>query len=77
VMAVSLADNVKARLLQKDGSYRLATRPEAAPVHRSQLEFIELARAAHGERATPKEGKTGYPRVKLAHNPHRARKPKP
>ena len=77
VMAVSLADNVKARLLQKDGSYRLAMRPEGAPVHRSQFEFIELARAGHGERAKPEEGKAGYPRVKLAPNPHRARKAKP
>jgi polyphosphate kinase len=71
ILAVSLADNVKARLLQKDGSYRRAACAGGAPARRSQVEFIELARAAEEQRP---RAKSGYPRVRLVPNVHRRRK---
>ncbi|MFO0968536.1 MAG: polyphosphate kinase 1 [Gemmataceae bacterium] len=43
VLATSLADNVKARLLAPDGSYRRVERPANQPPLRSQERFLELA----------------------------------
>jgi polyphosphate kinase len=40
MLAPMLADNVKARLLQPDGTYRRAPRKAGTPVCRSQAEFI-------------------------------------
>ena len=44
ILALTLADNTKARLLFPDGSYHRAPRPAAAVARNSQAEFIELAR---------------------------------
>src|SRR5207244_3651959 len=43
VLAVSLADNVKARELLSDGSYRRVTREPGQPALRSQERFLEIA----------------------------------
>jgi polyphosphate kinase len=67
LLAVSLADNAKARFLQADGSHVLAQVPAGEPVHRSQFEFIALA--IDGAAPKPPEGKTIYPQVKLAPSP--------
>ena len=48
-----LADNVKARLLQPDGTYLTPPLPKGAKARRSQNEFMELALA----KAQPKPGK--------------------
>lgn len=52
ILATTMADNLKARLLQSDGSY-LRVVPDAGEVPvRSQQRFLELA-AAHAERVEP------------------------
>ena len=43
ILAVSLADNTKARLLQSDGSYQLVRAAKGETARRSQVEFIALA----------------------------------
>ena len=43
VLAMSLADNVKARELLSDGSYRRVVRMPDQPVIRSQERFLEIA----------------------------------
>ena len=46
ILGIQLADNVKARLLQSDGSYIRAPRAEGEKERRSQWEFMELAELA-------------------------------
>jgi polyphosphate kinase len=72
VLAISLADNVKARFLQTDGSYRRATMAEGDKARRSQVEF--MARTGTEEEAPhkPVDGKTRYPQVRLAPSPFAA-----
>ena len=43
ILAVTLADNVKARFLRADGTYRRAEKPSGEKKRRSQTEFIALA----------------------------------
>ncbi len=43
IMAISLADNVKARELMPDGTWKRVTPPEGTPLVRSQARFLELA----------------------------------
>ena len=43
ILAVSLADNVKARLLQPDGTYTRLAPADGQPAVRSQTRFLELA----------------------------------
>ena len=75
VLAHSLKDNVKARMLQPNGSYqRLA--PASGKAHRSQSEFLALATGAEDAQRKRVTGKTRYPRVKLAPSPFAARKPR-
>ncbi len=69
VLAISLADDVKARFLQPDGSYRRLA-PKGRDEHRrSQWEFMNLALA--GGKTRPKRGrsKAGFPPVKVAPRP--------
>jgi len=68
ILAVTLADNVKARFLRSDGSYRRAETGKSTKLRRSQEEFIRLATAPEPRRAA----KTGakYPRVALLPSPH-------
>jgi polyphosphate kinase len=74
ILGILLQDNTKARLLEKDGSYRLLQPPAGGPARRSQVAFMELAgeEGPPGSRKRARQAK--YPRVKLAPNPHRARK---
>jgi polyphosphate kinase len=53
VLATSLADNVKARVLLPDGSYRRVERRPDEPAVRSQERFLELAAAAAARRPLP------------------------
>lgn len=69
VLAVSLADNTRARFLQSDGSYRRLKAPPRKQ-RRSQSEFMELANArSDGERTAKSDKKPRYPKVKLARRP--------
>jgi polyphosphate kinase len=69
ILALPLADNTKARLLQADGSYQRA--PVAAPDPRrdSQTEFMDSARLGDPKRAAARKTKPKYPRMKLAPSP--------
>lgn len=67
VLALPLADTVKARLLQPDGSYRRATGTPRQRHVRSQVEFIRLAVKEGADRAG--RSKTTYRRMQLAPRP--------
>jgi polyphosphate kinase len=69
VLAISLADNSKARFLQSDGSYRHAAPAGDGKRNRSQFEFIALASPGTEMIRKPVDGKAGYPRVQLAPSP--------
>jgi polyphosphate kinase len=72
LLALPLADNVKARLLRADGTYHLPRlRKEQTPV-RSQTEF--MARSRPERTGGTQSGKSGFPRVKLAPKPGRLKK---
>ena len=66
ILAVTMADNAKARYLSSDGSYVL---PEKhGKTHRSQFEFIDLAAGAANGKG-PQSVKSKFPAVKLAERP--------
>jgi polyphosphate kinase len=76
VLAISLADNTKARLLRADGSYIRQSPQRGQKARRSQAEFIALATGAETPRRTRGgASKSRYPKVKLAPSPF-ARQPK-
>jgi len=74
ILAVTLADNAKARFLKADGSYHKLRLAAGAEAHRSQHEFITLA----GTEGRPSQvsAKSGgkYPQAKLAESPFAVRK---
>jgi polyphosphate kinase len=72
VLEVTLGDNVKARFLQPDGKYRLATSLVDGKNRRSQREFILLSTAESEPRPGAK-GKPRYPQVRVVHSPFRAK----
>ncbi len=47
ILGRSLADSVKARVLQPDGSYAPVPRRKGGPARRSQVEFMDLALGRH------------------------------
>lgn len=65
ILAVSLADNVKARFLQSDGMYQRARPSGRQASHRSQSEFISRAVADTPESIKSVDGRPKYPIVKL------------
>jgi polyphosphate kinase len=69
ILAVSLADNTRARFLQSDGSYLPAKPARGQKFVRSQFEFIELANAADGVVVRSKDGATRYPKVRVRVGP--------
>jgi polyphosphate kinase len=69
ILTRHLADNTKARCLQRDGSYVRAPRPEVGPNRRSQAEFMALAKAEPLAAPGPADGKPKYPKVRLARSP--------
>ncbi len=69
ILALSLADNTKARFLQSDGSYRKPSLAKGRKRHRSQTEFMALAAAEETPRPTLTNGRTQYPAMKLASSP--------
>ncbi len=75
VLAISLADNVKARELQPDGSYVRVRPAPGQPAVRSQQRFLELAAEAErrlaappgsGAEPAPAPGANGTPAPKVA-----------
>jgi polyphosphate kinase len=72
VLAISLADNSKARFLQADGSFRRAAAAPGDKPSRSQVQFMALSQAEENAPRKPVDGKTRYPVVKLASSPFAA-----
>lgn len=72
LLALPLADNVKARILHADGVYRRIKR--GAPLRRSQFEFTAAAIAAsEGRRTTA--GKPVFAKVKIKSSPFKSLPP--
>jgi polyphosphate kinase len=69
ILAITLADNVKARILKPDGSYRRGLSAKSEEAHRSQTEFIDLARMNETTRAKTVDHATQFPKVKLVASP--------
>jgi polyphosphate kinase len=69
LLALPLADNIRARVLLPTGEYRPVGRARAEKVRRSQFEFIE--RSGNGKTHNAKSRSTGrtFPKVKLAKRP--------
>ena len=69
LLAIPLADNMRARLLQPDGTYRTLRPGKHEEPRRSQFEFISLAlKEAKGQLTSTGTGST-YPVVKLRPSP--------
>jgi len=73
ILAVSLADTARARLLGPDGVYHRAIPVNGDQPRRSQFEFIALAAAEDPRPAGTTRGRTKYPPVKLVSSPFGAR----
>jgi polyphosphate kinase len=69
VLATTLDDNTKTRLLQPDGIYRRVRPARGQPSRRSQFEFIALANNGTGKETGSARRKTKYPQVRLAARP--------
>ena len=72
LLALPLADNVKARAMRADGTYERVTPARGETARRSQVEFIGRALPEK----TPRKGgtKTKYAKVKLASRPFALKK---
>ncbi|HVM49621.1 MAG TPA: polyphosphate kinase 1, partial [Candidatus Acidoferrum sp.] len=68
-LAITLTDNVKARVMQPDGTYRKPVPARGEALHRSQFEFLALAAATENPATKVLDGKAAYPKVKLAPSP--------
>jgi len=69
ILGITLADNVKARQLKADGSYRRLETLKGTQPHRSQPEFIELARTTEASKAKPLDQQPNSPRSNSLHLP--------
>jgi polyphosphate kinase len=67
LLTVPLQDNVKARVMQADGSYQRVQPGRGEIAHRSQAEF--MARTLHPAAAEKGRAKSKYPKVRLAERP--------
>jgi polyphosphate kinase len=74
ILAVSLADNVKSRFLQPDGSYRKTPLASGSKRRRSQLDFIALAVADEPRPSASTKGRVRRLQVRLAESPFAVRK---
>ena len=78
ILAISLADNVKARLLQPDGSYvRVPLPDEPEEALRSQLEFLKLASEAEEVASARVQAERPFIVRPVRHRPTKATAPAP
>jgi polyphosphate kinase len=63
ITSLPLKDNVKARVLNPDGTYWIPPRPKGIPAHRSQAEFISLARQASSQGRRDRSRDAGVTKV--------------
>ena len=75
VLALSLADNAKARFLQPDGTYRRGAPLGDGEPSRSQFRFIALSGAEGEAPRQAADAKAKYPQVRLAPSPFAVPKP--
>jgi len=75
ILGITLADNLKSRVLKPDGSYHRSAPAKGEEPHRSQTEFIELARTNETTQTKGVDQATNFPRVKLAKSPFAMPKP--
>ncbi len=75
ILAIALADNVKARFLQPNGSYRRVPIKAGLRPIRSQLEFMTLAARQQPEKDSSHPRKGKYLEVRLVTPPHRPHSP--
>jgi polyphosphate kinase len=75
ILAITLADNTKARFLQPDGSYEKPELPASAAVRRSQVEFMDIALDKRRGLGGAANG-TAHPRMELKPSPFADRKGK-
>jgi hypothetical protein len=76
VLAISLADTARARLLDPDGNYHRQTTATDGQSRRSQAEFITLATSSDAAHRHAGNGKSRFPKVKLVPPPFEAEKRK-
>ena len=76
ILALSLADNHKARFLQPDGTYHRPAPAGDGKACRSQFQFIALNGTNEDAHRKPVGGKKRYPQVQLARSPFAAPRPK-
>jgi polyphosphate kinase len=69
VLATTLADNAKARVLASDGSYHRLLTNRRELLKRSQADFMDLAIHDENHRPNSRDGKPRFPRVTLAASP--------
>jgi len=69
LLAIPLADNVKARLLQPDGSYQHAKQDKGDKPRRSQFELVSLAAVEGDQSVVANRGPAKHPRVKVIRSP--------
>jgi polyphosphate kinase len=69
LLALPLADNLRARMLLPNGDYRLAAPRGAGKPHRSQFEFVALAGGGGRPPAKARLAKGKYPAVTVARRP--------
>ena len=71
-LAISLADDVKARWLQSDGSYRRDGKDSGKPINRSQFQFMALTGSEENAPRKALDGKPRHAQVRLAPSPFAA-----
>jgi polyphosphate kinase len=69
ILATTLADTVKCRILQADGSYHRPVVHKGHAEVRSQMVFLQKAEASRRPEAVAPSSESGYPRVKLTAPP--------
>jgi polyphosphate kinase len=74
ILGISLADNIKARVLKADGLYRHLAPTKGEQSHRSQSEFIALAQRKGVMTTKSADQETSFPKVKLLASPFLAPK---
>ena len=74
VLALSLADTAKARVLQPDGSYQRIAAPAGKPRRRSQVDFMALMNPDEPRPGATTKSRPRYPRMEVAPSPFTARK---
>jgi polyphosphate kinase len=69
LLALPLADNLRARRLTGTGKYQMATANENEPPRRSQFEFIERAVKSESPKPVARNGESRYPKMIVRKRP--------